>query len=319
MPEGEGHMQNRSWSALFLVLSVVVGCGGGGNAGGGGGSGFTAVVDGKPWAAEPIGVAARADGLPGGVVVVGTQTADGVTTGLTITLNDITGPGTYALGVGPGVYGGSASVGEGGKGGNANAWVTPLSGLAGSITITAIGDGRLAATFSFDGEADKRNGAGGTRSVTDGRIDLPLGGALVPVADNQGGKLSATLDGKPYNAWGVLAHLVDITGGPGVMIDSHSSENAVSISLSAVDAPGTFSFSNHDPVRAIIVGKNGGDATHCCWGLNTGNDTITVNVTSVSAARVKGTFSGTLQPQPGKPATAPLMITDGVFDVGTAL
>jgi hypothetical protein len=312
-------MQNRWWSVVVLVMLSVWGCGGGGSGGAGGGSGFTAVVDGKPWAAEPIGVTARADGLPGGVVVVGSQTADGATTSLTITLNDITGPGIYALGVGPGVYGGSASVGEGGKGGNANAWVTPLSGVAGSITITAIGDGRLAATFSFDAEADKRNGAGGIRSVTDGRIDLPLGGTLVPVADNQGSRVSATLGGKPYNAWGVSAHLVDITGGPGVMIDSHSSESSLSISLSAVDAPGTFSFSNHDPVRAIIVGKNGGDATHCCWGLNAGNDAITITVTSLSAARVKGTFSGTVQPQPGKPATAPLVITDGAFDVGTAL
>jgi hypothetical protein len=31
---------------------------------------------------------------------------------------------------------------------------------------------------------------------------------------------------------------------------------------------------------------------------------------------VKGTFSGTLQPQPGKAATAPLTVADGVFDIG---
>jgi hypothetical protein len=70
-------------------------------------------------------------------------------------------------------------------------------------------------------------------------------------------------------------------------------------------------------VRAIIVGLNGGDASHCCWGLNAGTDTFTVTITILTPARVKGTFSGTLQPQPGKPATAPLVITDGAFDVGT--
>jgi hypothetical protein len=54
-------------------------------------------------------------------------------------------------------------------------------------------------------------------------------------------------------------------------------------------------------------------------GLNAGNDTVTVTITSLTPARVKGTFTGTLQPQPGKPATTPLVITDGVFDIGTAL
>jgi hypothetical protein len=303
--------------ALLLVLVVAAGCGGG--SGGGGGSGFTAKVDGKEWAAEPIGVTASAGGVPGGLVVVGSQTAGGVTTGLTISLGDITGPGTYALGVGPGVYGGLGSVGEGTGGGKAIVWQTPLSGLAGSITITAVGDGRLVATFAYQAEADKRNTAGGTRSVTDGRIDLPLRGTLPPVPEDQGSKLSAVLGGARYNAWTVTARLKDITGGPGVLIDSTSAENAVSLSLSAVTAPGSFTFSNRDPVRAIVVGKNGGDASHCCWGLNAGNDVISVTITSLTPARVKGTFSGTLQPQPGKPATAPLVITDGTFDVGTGL
>jgi hypothetical protein len=70
-------------------------------------------------------------------------------------------------------------------------------------------------------------------------------------------------------------------------------------------------------VRAITAGINN-DATTCCWG-NAGNDVITVTISSLTPARVKGTFSGTLQPQPGKPATMPLEITDGAFDVGTAL
>jgi hypothetical protein len=280
---------------------------------------FTADVDGQAWAAEPVGVTARAGGGPGFVVVTGSQTAGGAVRNLSISLNDITAPGTYALGVGPGVYGGRGSVGEGtGSGGNSNVWETPLSGVAGSIEITAIGP-RLVATFAYETVADKRNMVGGKRSVTNGKIDLPLMGALPAVPENQGARLSAVLNGTRYNAWAVSAFLMDITGGPGVRLDSHSSENAVSINLSAVSAPGTFTSSNGNPVRAISVGTNGGDASHCCWGASATNDTITVIITSLSPARVKGTFTGTLQPQPGKPATAPMVITEGAFDVGTAL
>jgi hypothetical protein len=301
----------------LLGVCAVVACGGG-DGGNEGGSGFTAVVDGKPWAAEPIGVTALAGGVPGGVIVVGSQaTAGGLTRSLTITLNDITGPGTYALGVGPRVYGGIASVGEGTGGGNANTWQTPLSGVAGSIEITKIGDGRLVATFAYETEPGKNNTVGGTRSVTGGRIDLPLMGTLPPVPENQGSRLSAVLNGKRYNAWSVNGRLMDITGGAGVVIDSSSSENAVSISLSDVSAPGTFAFSDRAPVRALIVGLNSTDPTRCCWGLNAGNDTISVTITSLTPARVKGTFSGTLQPQPNKPATAPMVVTEGAFDVGT--
>jgi hypothetical protein len=67
----------------------------------------------------------------------------------------------------------------------------------------------------------------------------------------------------------------------------------------------------------VTAGVNGGDASSCCWGGNAG-DTGTIVITSLTPARVKGTFSGTLQPPTGKPATTPLVITDGVFDLGTA-
>jgi hypothetical protein len=283
----------------------------------GGGSGFTAKVNGKDWAAEPVGVTARAGGVPGGVVVVGSQALDGVNMGLTISLNDITGPGTYALGVGQDVYGGYASVGEGTGGGKANVWATPLSGVAGSITISTLGEGRMVATFAYETEPDKNNTAGGTRSVTEGRIDLPLTGVLPPVPDNQGSKLSAVLNGKPYNAYAVSTFLMDITGGPGLRIDTHSSENAVSINLSAVTEPGTFTYSNQAPVRTLSAGINN-DATNCCWGASAVSEVMSVIITSLTPARVKGTFTGTLQPQPGKPATMPIEITDGAFDVGTA-
>jgi hypothetical protein len=305
---------------MFLALALATGaCGGDGGApgGGGGGSGFTAKIDGKDWAAAPISIAATASPVPGGIILLGSQNTNGAVTGITITLNDITGPGTYALGVGPGVYGGIASVGEGsGGGGNANVWETPLDGVSGAITLTAVGAGRIAGTFQFNAAPGRRNTAGGTRTVTDGHFDLAFMGNLLPVPDNMGAKVSATLNGVPYNAWTVIGRLQDYTGGAGVSIDTTSSENALSLQLVGVTAPGTYPVSDAAPLRTIIAGLNGGMASNCCWGLNAGGDTGTITITSLTATRVKGTFSGTLQPQPKRPATAPLVVTDGAFDVG---
>jgi hypothetical protein len=305
------------WRRLIVALACVAGCGGGGEAGpGGGGAGFTAVIDGKAWAAEPIGVTALAGGVPGGIVVVGSQVTGATSTSLTISLGSITGPGTYPLGVGPGVYGGTASVGEAALGsGAANIWATRLDGHSGSITIASV-SGRMVATFEFTGVADKRNALGGMRGVTSGKIDLPLMGALTPVPDKVGARVGAVLNGVRYDAWSATARLKDFMGGAGVAVDTTSSENVVSLMLVGVTAPGVYPISNVAPQRFVIVGLNGGDADHCCWGLNAGGDTGMIEITSLTPTRVKGTFSGTLQPQPGKPAKAPLVIEGGSFDVG---
>jgi hypothetical protein len=208
-------------------------------------------------------------------------------------------------------------VGEGTAGsGDSNAWSTPLDGLAGTVTLTTLGPSRVVGTFQYRTEPGRRNTVGGTRTVTDGRIDLPLMGTIPPVAENLGSRVSAVLGGQPYNAWSINGTLMDFMGGAGVNISTSSSVNHVSVMLVGVTAPGTYPLSTTAPLRTLIVGKNGGDAAHCCWGLNAGGDTGTITVTSLTSTRVKGTFSGTLQPQPGKPATAPLVVTEGAFDVG---
>jgi hypothetical protein len=302
--------------SLVVLLAMVLGCGGGGS--GGSGSGFTAKINGTPWAAEPIGVSARPNlGVPGGFIIVGSQEVNGLSHGITIDLNSISGPGTYPLGVGLGIFGGGASVGEGKGGGDANLWPTALDGLGGTINITTLSGGRIVATFEFVGVPDKKNTAGGTRMVTEGKIDLAYMEPLSKVPDDVGSMVGATLNGKRYNAWAASGRLQDYTGGAGVTFDSHSSLNRLSLMMVGVTAPGSYPISNGMPQRSLTVGLNGGDAGSCCWGQNAGGDTGTIVVTSLSPARVKGTFSGTLQPQPGKPATTPLVITDGVFDIGT--
>src|SRR5688572_32880746 len=120
--------------ALGLALLVAIfGCGGG-DGSGSGGAGFTAAVNGKAWAAEPVGVTARGGGGPGGLVIIGSQTAGNQVTGLPLTLQALTGPGTYALGVGPDIFGGTGSVGESPPGtGAGNRWATALDGRGGQI------------------------------------------------------------------------------------------------------------------------------------------------------------------------------------------
>jgi hypothetical protein len=47
------------------------------------------------------------------------------------------------------------------------------------------------------------------------------------------------------------------------------------------------------------------------------DDAVTINITSISATRVSGTFSGRYKAQKGSPANAPsiIQITDGKFDI----
>jgi hypothetical protein len=313
-------MRNGRGYLLLAGLGVAaVNCGGGTSEnGGGGGTGFTAEVDGQPWEAEPISIAAQAvGGIPGALLVLGSQTSGGTTTSLTITLYNVTGPGTYALGVSSTVYGGIGQVGEGTGAGNGQSWITDNIGTAGTVVITTLSGGRIAGTFQYTTVAGHSNTVGGTRTVTNGQFDLAFTGTLTPVPDNVGSKVTALFNGDEYNAWSVSGLLQDHLGGPGFQFSTSTKEHAVSILLSGVTAPGTFTLSNTGDARIISAGHNGGDADHCCWGGGaTGDDVGTVTITSITAARVKGTFSATLQPTPGKPATTPLVITDGTFDVG---
>ncbi|MGE3527556.1 MAG: hypothetical protein AB7I33_16690, partial [Gemmatimonadales bacterium] len=114
-----GTSYRRIWPVL--LAAAAINCGGTGGTGpGGGGTGFTATINGQVWqAASNTLVAQAVGGVPGGVLLTGGETSGGTFRSLTISLANITGPGTYALGVGPSIYGGVALVGESAGGGNA--------------------------------------------------------------------------------------------------------------------------------------------------------------------------------------------------------
>lgn len=312
-------MHGARWLGVVVLGAMAFGCGGGDgdDNGGGGGSGFTAVVAGDAWEATPISILANANaGVAGTVLITGTDNSGGVNRGITLTLYNVRGPGEYALGVGSAVYGGRASTGQSTGGGDADLWSTPNSGVAGTVSLTQVSGGRVVGTFAFTGEPGDDNIDMSYRTVTSGEFDLALNGTLATLPANQGSKVSAKFNGQLYNAWGVNGVLTDHTGGPGIRVSTSTGEHGLSLELEGVTTTGTYAISDAAPSRVVLAGHNGGDANHCCWGLNAGGDVGTITVTSITADRVQGTFSGTLQAQPGKPATTPLVVTEGTFDVG---
>jgi len=314
-------VDNRCLPILLATLTALCeACGsdgGGGPGGGGAGSGFTAKVDGKAWEATPISISAQANaGTPGTVILVGTQSDGTKSLGLTLTFYNIRGPGKYALGVDNSIVGGVGQVGEGtGMAGQAVSWITAGSGVAGMAEITALDAGRIVGTFNYTAEPGKNNVLGINRVITDGKFDLALKGTLTTLPENAGGKVTAEFGGVLYNAATADASLMDLTGGAGFRLSTVSSVHALGLMLEGVTAPGTFTYSNTSPLRTITAGRNGGTADNCCWG-NVPGDVVEIIVTSLMPSRVKGTFSATLKPQPGKPATQDLVVTNGTFDVG---
>ena len=293
-----------------LALLAVGGCGGGGgdNNGPGPSSGpMTAVVDGQNWSAQSNTVQAQTvPAVPGGFVIVGSEVDGNTARAITLSLYNIRGTGTYALGVLTTVIGGLATYGEGG-GASAVGYVTPFNGHAGTVTLTTLTADRIAGTFSFDAFDNVST----TKHITNGQFDLPLssGGSLPAVPDEAGSLLRGTIGGDAYNA-----SLVAVTqsGASGLSFTSTSDTLSVTVILNGVTAAGTYPI-DFQAGRLISVGRIGG-GSNATWG--TGNGTTgSVTITSLTATRAKGTFTGNLVAQQNSGATGTIAVT-GDFDVG---
>ena len=300
----------RARAALVALLAPAVlagGCGGGdgddgtGPDGGGGAAAVTASIDGKAFASNtPAGLDRATLSAPGLYILVANQTSGTASTSLTMTLYNIRGPGTYPLGVNATTYGGTALLVESARG-----WSTPLSGVAGTVTLTEVSTTKLVGTFSFTATA-LSGGATGTRTVTNGRFDLPVQviGSVGPLPDNYGGRVGATINGTAWNA-------ATIAGGSltssGFALTATTDDRSLSFSLFQVTAPGTYALSSS---RVIVVTGNGTPTQ--TWGVSGGTGSVTI--TTATATRLTGTFNATLPPSAG--ATGTVTITNGTFDVG---
>jgi len=284
----------------------------GGNGGGGGGTGaFTAEVDGVDWAASDNTISAQVvAAVPGAYTIVGTDVLSGSdVAGITLTLYNVRGLGTYPLGTFPTVVGGIATYAEA-IGGSSVAWVTQYTGAAGTVTLTALTPTRIAGTFSYTAEDP---GTGGVREITNGQFDLPLtsSGTLPTLPDNAGSRLTGTFGGTAYNAAMVA---VTQSGASGFSVTSFNGTYSASILLDGITAAGTYPVSLASPTRIIAVNATTGASPRPSWGTGAGTSG-SVTITSISATRVQGTYTGTLQPTASTPGAGALSVS-GTFDVG---
>lgn len=319
----------RPLTTLTTLIALTAACSGGGttdpgdngnggnNNGGGGntsGTRMTATVDGQAWSASEASVIAlQFNAIAGGYIVIANQLtqAGGLGSTLSLTINNIRGPGTYPLGVDAvTVAGGFAGI----TAGTGGVWTTPLSGAAGSITITALTPTRIAGNFNYTATASS-GGATGSRVVTNGVFDAPFqGNVSIPASlpDSVGSVMTATLNGTAWNG----AIVSGQTTATHLALSGINSTQTLILTIPRPAGLGTYPLSNNpgsllyawDPNAVAPAGAR------CCWGIV--GDIGAITFTSITTTRARGTFGAILSPQPGTAASGLLVITNGTFDIG---
>ncbi len=285
-------------TTLLSGAGLLSGCGsdGGTEPVGGGGGTFRATIDGTQWtSAATTAIAAN-----GGIFTI---TGSQGTTAMSFTLYSIGAPGTYPLGVGGTVAGGIATLTTA-----PSSWSTPLSGAAGTITISAVSATRIAGTFSYT--ATPLIGQAAARSVTAGSFDVPVTGpATLVVPESAGGKVTGTIGGNAFNAATVVSVSAPSSGT--LTIAGSNTAYTVNLILSGYTGVGTYALGS-GVARTLQVTSA---PPQKVWGGSSGANVGTVIITSATASRIKGTFTATLQPSVVNPSEAPLTLS-GTFELG---
>ena len=299
-----GHNLGRAVAVLALAALAACGSSGGGGGGGGGGSGMTATIDGQAFSATNYTHVTVSASSPGTYVIVGSRIVSGTTAqSITLTLYNLSAPGTYPLGVTATNFGGLAIVGNG-----STYYDTPLNGAAGTVTVTSLTSTAIAGTFSFVA-ADTLNAAS-TTTVTGGSFNIPITGTPAAVAPNQGSSVSATIGGSAWNAATAVASApasgVYSFGGGTTTTGGYT----VDFVLSGVTGPGTYPLSNTGSSNVLSVQQLSPPDE---WSSQLSNPpTGSVVITSLTSSRIQGTFSATLVNGSG----GAIAIAGGSFNVG---
>lgn len=288
---------------LLALLLASVNCGGGSQTGPGtpaATSRFRATIDGAAWSST----ASTASAGPGGLfTLIGSQVGASVTS-VTLSLYYIGAPGTYPLGVSGNVVGGIGTVVTAPA-----TWLTPLSGAAGTVTITAVSPTRIAGTFSFN--AAPQTGSGAGRVISAGEFDLPVSGpATLVVPDGAGSKITGTIAGNSFNA-ATMSSVSPPTAGTLTLAGANTSYT-VSMIVSGYTGVGTYALGS-GVTRTLQVSSAG--TPQRIWGGAGGTNAGTVVVTSATTTRIKGTFTATLGPSLTNPNEAPISVS-GTFELG---
>jgi hypothetical protein len=270
--------------------------------GNGGVEGHTlrATIDGRPWVADADTIHVGAGGMPSsslsfmGADVVATENQ----ISMAFNLGYIDGPKTYPLGVNSATNaGGTVTVTDPPSTNGGGFWWTDLNGASGSLTVTGMSSSWFEGTFQFVAP-EYLDTTTIMHTVTDGRFELPVPAEFqTPTADDYGSTMTATVNGQAWNGATVTG-----LGNPASGALSFSGmSTALSINFTALTplSVGTF---DQTGVRITATGANG----------STGS-VSSVNVTTLTATRIVGTFSATLPTMSGTASS--LTITAGTFDV----
>lgn len=313
-------LRGGSLRALALVaLGLSVACGGSGPNGptGGNGGSMSATINGTAWTADPVLIQAPTPQKQGHYPLYGARLVGQSSNGVQLNLIGIPGPGTYPLGTSGGVSGGVISLNEGSA-----VWTTPLSGAAGTVTITTLTSTRAAGTFQFVAEPAV-GGATGTRTVTNGQFDIPLNypANLPPMTHADTGHMSATMGGAAWN--GASGGGGAPTGGA-LFVVFTGTTRTVAITLAPYTGAGTYQLGAANTAHRITVTAGTTPGSPCCWGGRSTlvggqlvlQDVGTITITTATANRIRGTFSGTLATGSTGTATTSLVVTNGTFSYG---
>jgi hypothetical protein len=289
---------------VSFVSFLVAACGGGDgstNPFENGVENFTATIDGVAWNAEFEPIASNPQA--GLYVISGVRTTGTVYT-MVITLHNITGTGTYPLGVNLQVFGGHVVLSDATSG-----WSTTLDGAAGEIVITTLTATRIAGTFEF--VADPL-ATGSARTVTDGQFDVAITGTGGVAAANQGSSITGSLGGA-FTAAQVV-HSLSAGGTPTLTIVANNSDRSVTMSIAEVTGADTYTLSGSSPVRTIFANVEAGNPT-AVWRSDLSGGSGSVIISSMTADRIVGTFTATLVPSPGTGASGDRPVS-GNFSLG---
>jgi hypothetical protein len=283
--------------ALMVAGLFALGCGGDDDPTGplgGGGNTYRANIDGASWSAisSTIQVTGGSDPRLGTIVLTGGN-ANGAA--VILTLSFIGGPETYPLGVNPGTNaGGTGSVVD-----VPNSWLTPLSGAAGTVVITARSATRIAGTFEFT--ASPLGGGGAEVVVTGGEFDITVDSGLPALPTGGGSVMTADLDGQPWNG----ATITQVSNGSSF----GGTTTEYSINFVGAVSPGAFDLGAGAGRWQCQIQRIG---TAESWSVGTSDSVGTIIFATVLPGRMQGLFFGTFPPLSG---TDSLAVTDGFFSV----
>jgi hypothetical protein len=289
---------------VFAFCVTLAACGGSAVPGGSGTGKLRATIDGVGWVADDNTIQVTGSAAtPSALTITGSQVASAASyVSMVLALGYVDGPKMYPLGVNQGTNaGGSATIIDL-MNATAGNWMTDLSGARGFLTITGMTSERFTGIFWFTAPAALGSTVTSTRSVIDGSFDLLVPAEFrTPSADDYGSSMVATVNGQPWNG-ATIVGVGDTATGALSFGGTTTGVNLSFATLMPVSAGGTFD-QTALPLTAFDNGASWGGA----------GSVSSVTVTTLSAKRIIGTFTATLQPTNG--AASPMTITAGAFDV----